>query len=71
MTKLSRDPAYTGKNRKLADRIFRPTDKEKNLQALQHNPLHEDFMPDIAERLHDNDGKFRTTYEITSFEKLR
>jgi hypothetical protein len=71
MKKLSRDPAYTGNNRKLADRILRPTDKEKDLQSLQHNPLHDDFMPDIAERLHDNGGKFRTTYEITSWEKIQ
>ena len=49
----------------------RPTDKDRKLEELEHNPFVDDFMRDIARRLKVDHFKFRTTYEITSFEKLK
>jgi hypothetical protein len=53
-------------------RLFgRPTDKDRKLEALEHNPFVDDFMRDIASRLKVNHMKVRTTYEIASFEELK
>jgi len=52
-------------------RLFgRPTDKDRKLEALEHNPFVDDFLRDVAGRLEVDHLKVRTTYEIISFEEL-
>lgn len=49
-----------------------PTLKEQHeLNALTYDPLHSDFVREIAEKMNNKEGTYRTTYDIMSFEKLK
>jgi hypothetical protein len=49
-----------------------PTLKQmRELNALTHDPLKSDFVLEISDRMNNKKNKYRTTYEIVSFEKLQ
>jgi hypothetical protein len=49
-----------------------PTLKQMHeLDALTHDPLKIDFVPEISERMNNKKNKYRTTYEIVLVEKLQ
>jgi hypothetical protein len=49
-----------------------PTLKQMHeLNALMHDPLKSDFVLEMSERMNNKKNKYRTTYEIVSFEKLQ